>query len=78
MGASSPPQAWKDRKGSGYQEREMMGGQRRRGRCLKDLLTEIWTFGQRTQPKFPIMDVDKSIETWTSLFPFLKLVVPFG
>ena len=63
VGATSPPHAWKDRKGSGYQEREMMDWGRRRGRCLKELLTEIWTFGQRTQPKFPKMGVDKSIET---------------
>lgn len=83
MEASSPPQAWKDKRGSGYHETEMRQGRKGRGgreeKVLKKFLIETGISGEKTLLKFHIMDGNKSRNLYLTLLSFfLKLVVPFG
>ena len=82
MEASSPPQAWKDKRGSGYHETEMRQGRKGRGgreeKVLKKFLIETGISGEKTRLKFRIMDGDKSRNLYLTLLSFLNLWLPLA
>lgn len=82
MEASSPPQVWKDKGGSGYHGTEMREGMKGRGgrekKVLKKLLIGTGTSGQRTLPKLCIMDGDKSRNLYLTLLSSLNMWSPLA
>lgn len=82
MEASSPPQAWKDKRGSGYHETEMRQGRKGRGgreeKVLKKFLIETGISGEKTLLKFHIMDGNKSRNLYLTLLSFLNLWFPLA